>query len=149
MALHIPEVFKDFLKLLETHGVEYLLIGGYAVAFHGYPRATADMDIFISAGPENAVRMNAVVKEFGFDVPELSPDVFLKDVHKIVRMGVPPLRIEIMMAISGINFKECYEKRIDYKDGDLTIKIIDKENLKKNKKAAGRYKDLSDLDYLP
>ncbi|OHD67607.1 MAG: hypothetical protein A2W19_11375 [Spirochaetes bacterium RBG_16_49_21] len=149
MALHIPEVFKDFLRLLDTHGVEYLLIGGYAVAFHGYPRATADMDIFIAANPENAARMNAVVKEFGFDVPDLSPDVFLKDEHKIIRMGLPPLRIEIMMAVSGVGFQECYEKRIEYKDGDLTIKIIDKENLKKNKKAAARYKDLSDLDYLP
>ena len=149
MALHIPDVFKDFLKLLDKHGVEYLLIGGYAVAYHGYPRATADMDIFIAVNPDNAAKMNAAVREFGFDVPGLSADVFLNDEHKIIRMGLPPLRIEIMMSISGVGFKECYEKRVDLRDGDLTIKIIDKDSLKKNKKAAARYKDLSDLDYLP
>ena len=149
MAIHIPDTFKDFLKLCNRHRVEYLLIGGYAVAFHGYPRTTADMDIFIARNTENAARMNTVLREFGFDVPELSDDLFLKDESTIIRLGLPPLRIEIMMSISGVDFKECYEKKVIFRDGDLTINIIDIASLKKNKKASGRHKDLSDLDYLP
>ncbi len=149
MALHIPESFNEFLRLLNKHEVEYLLIGGYAVAFHGYPRATADMDIFIAVNPGNAAKMNSAVREFGFDVPGLSADVFLDTSHGIIRMGVPPLRIEIMLSISGVDFGECFEKKIVFKDGDLVINIIDKESLVINKKAAARHKDLSDLEYLP
>lgn len=148
MALHIPDTFKDFLKLLENHRVEYLLIGGYAVAYHGYPRATADMDIFIAVSRENAERMVAVLREFGFNIPELSEDLFSTDIHKILRLGVPPLRIEIMMSISGVEFSDCYEKRVEFKEGELTIKIIDKASLKQNKAAAARHKDLNDLENL-
>ncbi|HPB81827.1 MAG TPA: hypothetical protein PK200_07290 [Spirochaetota bacterium] len=148
MAIHIPGEFREFLKLLDAHDVEYLLIGGYAVAFHGYPRATADMDVFINASPENAVRVEAVLRKFGFDVPELSPDLFVKDTSKIIRMGIPPLRIEILMSISGVNFAECYKSRVEFKDDDLTIKIIDLDNLIKNKETAARHKDLDDLEHL-
>ncbi|HPJ37608.1 MAG TPA: hypothetical protein PLT75_04145 [Spirochaetota bacterium] len=148
MAIHIPGEFKEFLKLLDAHNVEYLLIGGYAVTFHGYPRATADMDVFINASPDNAVRVDEVLRKFGFDVPGLSPDLFVKDTSKIIRMGVPPLRIEILMSISGVNFAECYKNRIEYRDDDLIIKIIDIDNLKKNKESAGRHKDLDDLEHL-
>ena len=149
MALHIPEVFKDFLRLLDRHDVEYLLIGGYAVAYHGYPRATADMDVFVAVNPANAVRLDAAIRAFGFDMPDLSPDLFLDDKQNIIRMGVPPLRIEIMTSISGVQFSECYQKRAELTDGDLTIKIIGKDCLKKNKSAAARHKDLNDLEYLP
>jgi hypothetical protein len=149
MALHIPEVFKDFLRLLDKHGVEYLLIGGYAVAYHGYPRATADMDVFIAVNPGNAEKIDAAIRAFGFDIPDLSPDLFLHDKQNIIRMGVPPLRIEIMTSISGVQFSECYERRVELRDDDLTIKIIGKDCLKKNKAAAARHKDLSDLEYLP
>ena len=88
-TIHLPPDFKEFLKLLEDHKVHYLLIGGYAVGYYGYPRATADMDIWIAIHPDNAQKIVSVLREFGFDVPELSADLFLKE-QQIVRMGVPP-----------------------------------------------------------
>jgi len=88
--IHLPPDFKEFLQLLNDHKVEYLLIGGYAVGYHGYPRATADMDIWIAMNPENAERLVSVVKEFGFEVPTLSVDLFLKE-NQIIHMGLPPV----------------------------------------------------------
>jgi hypothetical protein len=93
-TIHLPPDFKEFLQLLNAHQVEYLLIGGYAVGYHGYPRATADMDIWIAMHPKNAEKVVVVLKEFGFDVPALSTELFLK-ANQIIRMGIPPVRIEI------------------------------------------------------
>ena len=88
MDIGLPKDFKDFLRLLDAEGVEYLLIGGYAVAYHGYPRATEDIDIWIASSPQNAQRIIRALKQFGFDVPELNPDLFLKP-ESIVRDGAP------------------------------------------------------------
>ena len=144
----LPPDFKEFLKLLNDHDVEYLLIGGYAVGYHGYPRATADMDIWIAMTPVNADRIVKVLKEFGFDLPELSIDLFLKE-WQIIRLGVPPVRIEIATMISGVNFSECYDERVlDVLDG-VKVNLISLKHLKMNKKAAGRHQDLSDLENLP
>ncbi len=146
--IRLPLDFKEFLRLLNDQGVEYLLIGGYAVGYHGYPRATADMDIWVARNPSNADRLLAVLRAFGFDNPALSPDLFLKE-NQIVRMGVPPVRIEITTGISGVDFEECYAKRvIDELDG-VEVSLIDLEHLKINTKASGRYKDLADLENLP
>ncbi|MFZ0132586.1 MAG: hypothetical protein WAK95_08575 [Desulfobacterales bacterium] len=145
---NLPQDFKEFLRLLNSHGVEYLLIGGYAVAYHGYPRATADMDIWVAMEPENANKIVAALKEFGFDLPELSTDLFLIP-EKIIRMGAPPIRIEIMTSISGVTFGDCYASRVaDDLDG-VSVSLISLEDLKGNKKASGRYKDLDDLEHLP
>ena len=92
VTIHLPPDFKDFLKLLNEYKVQYLLIGGYAVGYHGYPRATADMDIWVAIHPENAEKIVSVLREFGFDLPELKPELFLKE-NQIVRMGVPPVRL--------------------------------------------------------
>jgi Mg2+ and Co2+ transporter CorA len=96
MDITLPPDFKEFLRLLNTHGVEYLLIGGYAVGYHGYPRATNDMDIWIAIHPQNAERMVAVLRAFGFDTPDLSPDLFLQDHRSRVwgyhRYGLRSLR---------------------------------------------------------
>ena len=144
----LPPDFKEFLKLLNDHDIEYLLIGGYAVGYHGYPRATADMDIWIAMTPVNADRIVKVLKEFGFDLPELSIDLFLKE-WQIIRLGVPPVRIEIATMISGVNFSECYDERVlDVLDG-VKVNLISLKHLKMNKKAAGRHQDLSDLENLP
>lgn len=145
--IQLPQDFKDFLKLLTLHNVEYLLIGGYAVGYHGYPRATADMDIWIAIRPENARKMVNVITEFGFNVPELSPDLFLEK-KKVIRMGEPPIRIEILTEISGVEFDECNENRIRARLDDIEVNIIDYDNLIKNKQAAGRAKDLNDLEHL-
>lgn len=140
--------FKEFLKLLNDHQVEYLLIGGYAVAYHGYPRATADMDIWIRISPENAQRIVNVLNLFGFRQTELSEQLFLTE-GKIIRLGVPPIRIEIATSISGIEFEEAYDSRIEEEFDSIPAKIIDLLHLKANKKAAGRHKDLDDLQNLP
>jgi hypothetical protein len=146
--IHLPPDFKEFLKLLNAHQVEYLLIGGYAVGYHGYPRATADMDIWIAMNPANAEKVVTVLREFGFNLPDLSPKLFLKE-WQIVRLGVPPVRIEIATTISGVNFSECYaEKVLSELDGEQ-VKLISLKHLKINKKASGRHQDLADLENLP
>jgi hypothetical protein len=148
MELNLPLDFKEFLKLLNEKGVRYLLIGGYAVGYHGYPRATGDMDVWIAIHPDNAQKMVEVLKDFGFDHPELTPELFLQE-NKIIRMGYPPMRLEISTGISGVEFDECYSNRIaDTIDG-VEVNIIDLPHLKVNKKAAGRLKDLADLENLP
>ena len=146
--IHLPPDFKEFLKLLNVHQVEYLLIGGYAVGYHGYPRATAGMDIWIVMNPANAEKMVTVLKEFGFNLSGLSPELFLKE-WQIIRLGVPPVRIEIATTISGVNFSECYaEKVLGELDGEQ-VKLIGLKHLKINKKASGRHQDLADLENLP
>jgi len=133
--------------LLDKHKVEYLLIGGHAVAYHGYPRATQDMDIWIAIRPDNAERMIAALREFGFDMPQLSAGLFLQD-KSMVRMGIPPVRIEITTTISGVDFAECYAERIvDTIDG-VKVNVISLRHLRANKKASGRHKDLDDLEHL-
>ena len=147
-TVNLPPDFKDFLRLLKAHQVEYLLVGGYAVAYHGYPRATADMDIWIAINPQNAGKLVAVLKEFGFDLAELSPELFLEK-NRIIRMGVPPVRIELITTISGVEFETCYANRVvDELDG-IEVNLIDLEHLKINKAASGRHKDLEDLQHLP
>jgi hypothetical protein len=148
MALQLPPDFKEFLRLLNAHRVDYLLVGGYAVAYHGYPRATADMDIWVAIHPENAQRAVTALKEFGFHPPELSLDLFLKE-GQIIRMGVPPVRIELLTSISGVRFQECFAARILASVDGMDIPVIDLEHLKANKKAAARHKDLNDLENLP
>jgi predicted nucleotidyltransferase len=148
MEIELPPDFKEFLKLLNEKNVKYLLVGGYAVGYYGYPRATNDMDLWIEIHPENAQRIVSVLKEFGFDLPELTPELFLQK-NKIIRMGNPPMRLEISTNISGVDFEESYASRtVDILDG-VEVSIIDLTHLKINKKAAGRLKDLDDLENLP
>lgn len=130
---------------MHLNDVEYLLIGGYAVNYYGYARATADMDIWIASRPENADRIATAVREFGFR--DARPDVFLQS-EQIVRLGVPPLRIEFLTSISGVDFTDCYKHRIDTVIDGVPVKIIDLDHLKANKKAAGRLKDLTDIEQL-
>ncbi len=146
--VNLPPDFKEFLKLLNAHQVEYLLIGGYAVAYHGYPRATGDMDIWIATHSDNTQKIVATLKEFGFDQSGLTPELF-QQVDQIIRMGVPPVRIEIATGISGVNFTECYAARVVDVLDEVEVNLIDLAHLKINKKAAGRHKDLDDLDNLP
>ena len=101
--MQLPPDFKDFLRLLNLKQVEYLLIGGYAVSYYGYPRATGDMDVWIAINPQNAAKVVEVLKEFGFDVANLSVDLFLQE-NKVIRMGIPPLRLELLTTISGVEF---------------------------------------------
>jgi hypothetical protein len=106
------------------------------------------MDIWIAINPANAKKVVDVLREFGFDQPELSPQLFLKE-WQIIRLGLPPVRIEIATTISGVNFRDCFAKRIlDELDG-VKVNLIDLKHLKLNKKASGRHSDLADLENLP
>lgn len=144
----LPRDFVAFLQLLNAKGVRYLLLGGYAVGYHGYPRATADMDVWIAADAENAERIVEALRDFGFDVPELSPDLFLQP-ETVVRLGEPPVRIELLTAASGVDFDECYAERVVVGLSDVQVPIIGLRHLRINKAASGRHKDLDDLEHLP
>ncbi len=148
MDPELPNDFKEFLRLLRVQGVEYLLIGGYALGCYGYGRVTDDLDIWIAIAPANAERVMKVLTDFGFDVPELTTDLFLKE-DQIVRMGVEPMRIEVMTSISGVEFDECYPERLETTLSDVPVSVINLRHLRINKKASGRAKDLADLENLP
>jgi predicted nucleotidyltransferase len=148
MDIELPNDFREFLRLLNAHGVEYVVIGGYAVGFHGYPRATNDLDVWIALTRENAQRAVAALREFGFGTPDLCAE-FLLEPKRITRMGVPPLRIEIVNTISGVEFADCFGRRVSVEMDGVPVPIIGLEDLKANKKAAGRFKDLNDLENLP
>jgi hypothetical protein len=147
-TIQLPPDFKEFLKLLNSNQVEYLLVGGYAVGYHGYPRATADLDIWVAIHPHNREKLIQVLREFGFNLPELTPDVFARE-NKVIRMGLPPIRIELLTSLDGVGFDECYETRIQDRLDGIEVNLINLEYLKINKKASGRYKDLNDLEHLP
>ena len=137
--------FKEFLRLLNSNGVEYLLIGGYAVGIHGHVRATNDLDVWVGTAPENAVRVEGALRQFGF--AGASSDLFLAP-NRVVRMGVPPIRIEILTTISGVEFHDCYIERDEVQIEDLTAPVISLARLRQNKAASGRVKDLADLEAL-
>jgi hypothetical protein len=147
-TIQLSPDFKEFLKLLKSHNVEYLLVGGYAVGYYGYPRATVDMDIWVARHLQNAEKLVIVLKEFGFNIPELSTELFLKE-NQVIRMGFPPLRIEIMTSISGVNFDECYRENVTELIEGVEVNLISLKHLKINKRAIGRHKDLDDLENLP
>ena len=141
----LPDDFREFLKLLTAHRVKYLLVGGYAVAYHGYVRSTADLDIWIEQSLENAAAMVSCLTEFGFHVDQLKPDLFLVD-DRVIRMGLPPFRIEVLTSISGVRFEDAWDSRVmDEWDG-VEVSILDLSWLKVNKASAGRYQDLDDLE---
>src|ERR1044071_118693 len=137
----LPPDFKEFLRLLNKNKVEYLLIGGYAVGYYGYVRATADMDVWIASNSDNAFKVLIALQEFGFNLPESTKELFLKP-DNVARMGVPPFRIEMLTSISGVGFEECYAERVVDTVDDVEVPIISLRHLKVNKKASGRLKDL-------
>ena len=106
------------------------------------------MDVWIATHPQNAEKLVVILREFGFAVPELSAGLFLKE-NQVIRMGVPPMRIEVMTTISGVSFGECYAERTTDEIDGVKVNIISLKHLKVNKKASGRYKDLNDLEHLP
>lgn len=139
--------FKDFLRLLSENSVEYLLVGGYAVALHGYVRYTSDMDIWVFTSPENAARVVAVLQEFGIPDAEVLLPVLQKE-KRVVAMGIPPYKIEVITTIDGVDFQECYANRKVVEVDGMNIKFISLQDLRKNKLASGQFKDLDDLEHL-
>jgi predicted nucleotidyltransferase len=139
--------FKEFIKSLNDHKVRYLIVGGYAVAIHGHPRYTKDIDVWIEPSQENAVRLIAALDAFGFGALGLRTDDFL-DPSQVVQLGYPPNRIDLLLALKGVDFENCYTARLQVEIDGMTVDFIDLENLKKNKQAVGRFQDLADLENL-
>jgi predicted nucleotidyltransferase len=140
--------FSEFLRLLNAKGVDYLVVGAYAVNYHGYIRSTDDIDLWVAINPDNARRLVDALKGFGFDLPNVNIGLFLKP-DKMVRMGRPPVRIEIATTISGVQYDACRQHAIEAKLGNVPVKILSLADLRANKEAAGRSKDLVDLEHLP
>jgi len=140
----LPPDFREFLRLLNSSNVEYLIVGGYAVGYHGYPRPTGDLDIWISNTPANAERVHRALEEFGFDCPL---PVLLQD-NQVVRMGISPFRLEVLTTIDGVKFSECYRERVRGLIDGVDVTLISLPRLLQNKKASGRSKDISDLENL-
>jgi hypothetical protein len=146
--LALPPDFKEFLQLFNANSVEYPLVGGYAVGYYGYVRATADIDIWIAINPANAQRAVAALEQFGFQPPPSAEKLFLTP-ENIVRLGVPPFRIEILNSVSGVEFAGCYAAKVVDDLGGVSVNIIGLPLLNANKLASGRGKDLVDIEHLP
>jgi hypothetical protein len=140
--------FKDFLRLLTSCNVRYLLVGGYAVGYHGYPRATGDMDIWIEISESNSINVASAFRDFGMPDEAISKDLFLEK-NKVIRIGVPPVRLEVITSASGVDFNDCYANREVVEIDGIPINLISLQDLKKNKRAAGRHKDMEDIEHLP
>jgi hypothetical protein len=141
----LPDEFREFLRYLNQHRVQYLLIGGWAVGIHANPRITADMELLIGMDDKNIDGVIAALAVFG--IKGAQPD-FLKKKDHAFRIGLPPLRIDILNKVSGINFETCYKRKKMVKLDRLPVKVISKADLVKNKVAAKRPKDLADLAEL-
>lgn len=139
--------FREFIQLLNKNKVRYLVIGGYAVAFHGHPRYTKDIDFWIGPSEANTKKLIKALNEFGFGSLDLRAEDF-QEPNTIVQLGYPPNRIDLITSPKDVDFKICWKNRIKIEIERTTINFIDLENLKKNKKATGRFQDLADLENL-
>ena len=139
--------FKEFIQSLNNNQVHYLIVGGYAVAFHGHPRYTKDIDIWIELEKENASKIIKALDQFGFGSLGLKEEDFLIE-DQIIQLGYPPNRIDLLTSLSGIDFKICYVLRVQVEVEGVIVNFIDLESLKKNKQASGRHQDLADLENL-
>ena len=145
--MEIGSDFRDLLTRLNESGVKYLLVGAYALAAHGFPRNTKDIDIFYDLTAENASRLMSALDRFGFGDVGLSAEDFQQS-GQIVQLGYPPNRIDLINSISGIGFDEAWPNRVTIVIGDVSVPVISREDFLRNKKASGRLSDLADAERL-
>lgn len=143
--MNIQQDFKELLALLEKHHVDYMVVGGYAVAFHGFPRFTKDLDIFYHGVAENVAKVTAALKEFGFPEKDLPPSLFLEP-GNVITFGVAPVRVDFLNQIDGVAFEEAELVKGRY--GDIEVRFIGKAELVKNKLATKRLQDKVDAERL-
>jgi hypothetical protein len=140
--------WRAFIELLNSHGVEYVVVGAWARAFHGVPRSTGDIDFFVRGSTENAQKLVRVLQVFGFGSLGIKAEDFLTP-DRIIQLGVEPYRIDIITSISGVSFEEAWADRVTGELDGLPAAFLSLPLYKKNKLAAGRRKDLADLDAVP
>ena len=145
--MEIQEDFREFLALLNAHEVEFMIVGGYALAFHGAPRFTGDIDVFVKPDYDNAKRIIKALAVFGFSSLDLAIDDF-KDPDKVIQLGLPPVRIDIITSISGVSWEEANASKVPGLYGDVSVSFIGKKQFITNKRAIGRKKDLADIEAL-
>ena len=145
--MEVQKDFRNLLKLLNAHKVEYMIVGAYALAFHGVPRYTGDMDIYVKPDPTNAQHIIAALNDFGFGSVELSvADFEVED--RVVQLGFPPVRVDIVTSITGVSWDEAISGRVEGKYGNVPVYYIGREQFISNKRVLGRKKDLADLEAL-
>lgn len=142
----LPKDFKEFIELLNKNNVRYIIIGGYAVVYHGYVRSTNDIDIWIDIRKDNIKKVIKALDAFGFSSLNITEADFSP--NQIIQLGCPPNRIDLITTPAGIDFETCYESGEQVIIDNITIKFIDLENLIKAKKASGRTRDLADVEEL-
>ncbi|MHC4681606.1 MAG: nucleotidyltransferase domain-containing protein [Planctomycetota bacterium] len=145
--MELQKDFKELLELFNAHNVEYVVVGGYALAFHGVPRLTGHIDFFVKPDGANAKRILAALAEFGFASLELSEDDFTSE-QNVIQFGVPPVRVDIMMSLTGVSWEKAHAGNVVGSYGQTTVRFISREDFITNKKALGRSKDLADLEAL-
>jgi hypothetical protein len=145
--MNVEKDFRDLFALFNAHNVEYMIVGGYALAFHGAPRYTGDMDIYVKPDIKNAQRIMTSLAEFGFGSLELSAADFEKP-DMVVQLGVPPVRIDILTSINGVTWEDAFAGRAEGTYGDVTVYYIGRKQLIATKRATGRKQDIADLEAL-
>lgn len=145
--MEIQQDFNDLLKLFNVHDVKYMIVGGYALAYHGHPRYTGDIDIFVKSDPENASKIMAALDEFGFGSIGIQQEDF-EAPDQVIQLGVPPVRIDIVTSISGVTWEEASAYCVQGVYGETQVQFIGLKELIQNKRATGRKKDLADLESL-
>ncbi|MEI8094593.1 MAG: hypothetical protein WCG80_10290 [Spirochaetales bacterium] len=139
--------FKELLRLFHDQGVEYLVVGGYAMAGHGHPRFTGDLDLWIWSSPENASKIMETLRQFGFGSLGLSERDFERP-QQVIQLGYPPSRIDLLTDIDGVSFRECWARRVEIPVDGLVLPTIHLDDLIANKRASGRLQDLADVEKL-
>jgi hypothetical protein len=145
--MNLEEDLREFVELLNALNVRYVVVGAFAVAYHGYPRFTGDIDFFIERSRNNAERLVQVIEKFGFGELNLSIEDFLRE-DQVIQLGISPNRIDLLTSLSGVSFDEAWATREQGEINDLKVSFISKEMLKRNKTASGRTQDLADLENL-
>jgi hypothetical protein len=145
--MNLQKDLKEFVELLNGLDVRFLIVGAFAVAYHGYPRYTSDIDIFVEKSVENAELLIKAIHEFGFGDIGLSKDDFMQK-DQVIQLGVAPNRIDVMTSISGVSFEEAWSSRELDEVGGVKLPFISRDMLKRNKQATGRSQDLADLEHL-
>lgn len=139
--------FREFIASLNENNVRYLIVGGYAVGFHGYPRYTKDLDVWIEISNENAENVVKALNQFGFSSSGFSAEDFINP-DEFTQLGYPPNRIDIITSCEGVDFSSCYVTKMQIEIDGLKVDFIDYENLLKNKQTVGRPQDLADVSNL-
>jgi len=145
--MEIQKDFKELLELFNAHNVEYVVVGGYALAFHGAPRFTGDIDLFVKPESRNAKLILKSLSEFGFASLDLSEDDFTSP-NNVIQLGVPPVRIDIMTSLTGLTWEKANSGKVPGNYGNTTVYFISKKDLINNKEALGRRQDMADLEAL-